>query len=87
MMVLNICQWVLQNTVPKVETNSNSCWLFSREAESVTYAGDKLKYDDNIIYDENSNQIGTRNGFILSRENLDGSISKIGENKNIEDIN
>jgi hypothetical protein len=23
----------------------------------------------------NSNQIGTRNGFILSRENLDGSIS------------
>jgi hypothetical protein len=47
---------------------------FSREAESVTYAGDKLKYDDNIIYDENSNQIGTRNGFILSRENLDGSI-------------
>jgi hypothetical protein len=39
---------------------------FSREAESVTYAGDKLKYDflDNI-YDENSNQIGTRNGFIF----------------------
>jgi hypothetical protein len=69
--------------------NSNSCWLFSREAESVTYAGDKLKYDflDNI-YDENSNQIGTRNGFILSRENLDGlSINKDWENKNIEDIN
>jgi hypothetical protein len=42
------------STCRNYNINSNSCWLFSREAESVTYAGDKLKYDflDNIIYDE-----------------------------------
>jgi len=50
---------------------------FSRDAESLTFVGDKLNYDfnDNIIYNENEVQIGTRNGFILRRTDLTNTIS------------
>ena len=55
-----------------VDTNK-----FSREAESLTFPGDKLIYDytDKYVYDENGNIIATRPGFILQRTNISGSIS------------
>lgn len=69
-----------ENTAPKTETlilTAIATNAFSRDAESITYPGDKLTYDftNNKIYDENLTQIGTRNGFILRRTNLNESIS------------
>lgn len=50
---------------------------FSRNAESLTYHGDKIIYDflDNKIYDENGAFLRNRPGNILNRSNIDGSIT------------
>ena len=69
-----------ENPSPKLESiilTAIDVNKFSYEAESLTYLGDKLLYDftDTIINDENGNQIGTRNGNILKRTNLNETIS------------
>lgn len=50
---------------------------FSINAESLTFSGDKLEYDfnDNEIFSENNILIGTRNGNILRRVNVDNTIN------------
>jgi len=50
---------------------------FSRDAESLTFPGDKLVYDytDKYVYDENGNIIANKPGAIIQRTNISGSIS------------
>jgi hypothetical protein len=50
---------------------------FSLEAESLTYVGDSLLYDFNNtnVYSDSGEIIRKRNGFILKRTNLNGTIS------------
>jgi len=50
---------------------------FSRDAESLTFPGDKLTYDytDKYVYDENGNIIANKPGTIIQRTNISGSIS------------
>ena len=50
---------------------------FSRDAESLTFPGDKLVYDytDKYVYDENGNIIANKPGTIIQRTNISGSIS------------
>jgi hypothetical protein len=49
---------------------------FSRDAESLTFPGDKLIYDytDNIVYDENGNFRANKPGTIIQRSNISGTI-------------
>lgn len=50
---------------------------FSLKAESLTYVGDSLLYDfnDTDVLADSGEVISKRNGFILRRTNLDGTIS------------
>jgi hypothetical protein len=50
---------------------------FSRDAESLTFPGDKLVYDytDKYVYDENGSIIANKPGTIIQRTNISGSIS------------
>jgi len=69
-----------ENPSPKIEEivlKAIEINKFSIEAQSLTFLGDTLLYyfEDNIIYDENNLQIGTRNGLIKKREAFDLNIS------------
>lgn len=50
---------------------------FSRDAESLTFPGDKLVYDytNNIVYDENGDFRANKPGTIIQRTNISGTIT------------
>jgi hypothetical protein len=70
----------VENTSPIIESlvlTAIDLDKFSTQAESLTFLGDKLTYDfeNTNILDDNGNIIGSRNGLITKRTNLNETIS------------